>query len=127
MVWPWQSLRYLAVLMKGTAEHYRGHNPAGAIMIVALLVILLVTALSGIALYGMEGTGPLANTFVMGWPGGVLADVHEISADLCLVLVVLHVLGVALSSYLYRENLTKSMITGYKNEQHTVINQGETP
>jgi len=125
VVWPWQSLRYLLQLTKGQANYYLGHNPAGATMIVALLFMLLLTAFSGMALYGLEGAGPLANTVVMSWPGGLLADLHELSADLCLALVIMHVLGVAFSSFLYRENLTRSMITGYKDEQHAKNSEGD--
>ena len=79
VVSPWQSLHYLAMMLKGVAagnskeqeqadesyEHTVGHNPAGAAMIVALLTMLLFTTLSGMALYGLEGPGPLATTFVI--------------------------------------------------------------
>jgi len=68
-------------------------------------------------LYALHGSGPLANTTVASWPGGLLADVHEYSADLSLLLIVMHVAGVLFSSYIYRENLTWSMLTGYKNKQ----------
>ncbi len=86
-------------------------------MIVALLISLFFTALSGMALFALEGSGPFANTFVMSWPGGLLEDIHELSADISMALVILHVLGVMYTSYLYRENLSKSMITGKKNGQ----------
>ncbi|MDP6537097.1 MAG: cytochrome b/b6 domain-containing protein [Gammaproteobacteria bacterium] len=117
VVWPWQSIRYVLRLAQGQASYYRGHNPAGAAMVVVLLAMLLLTALSGIALYALQGSGPLANTSVVSWPGGLLADVHEYSADLSLLLIVMHVAGVLFSSYIYRENLTWSMFTGYKNKQ----------
>ena len=41
-------------------------------------------------------------------------EVHEMSAQFMLVLIVLHVIGVAASSKMHNENLTKSMITGKK-------------
>jgi cytochrome b len=117
VVWPRKSIRYIAQLAKGQASYYHGHNPAGAAMTVTLLAMLLLTALSGIVLYALHGSGPLANTTVASWPGGLLADVHEYSADLSLLLIVMHVAGVLFSSYIYRENLTWSMLTGYKNKQ----------
>ena len=117
VVWPWQSIRYVLRLVQGQASYYRGHNPAGAAMTVILLTMLLLTAMSGVALYALQGSGPLANTPVVSWPGGLLADVHEYSADLSLLLIVMHVAGVLFSSYIYRENLTWSMLTGYKNKQ----------
>lgn len=83
-------------------------------MIVALLGCVFLTAVSGIALFALEGSGPLANTFVVSWPGNVVEALHELAANLSLALVVIHLLGVVYSSYLQRENLTRSMITGYK-------------
>lgn len=83
-------------------------------MIMALLGCVFLTAVSGITLFALEGSGPLANTFVVFWPGDVVETVHELSANLSLALVVIHVLGVVYSSYFERENLTRSMITGYK-------------
>ncbi len=44
-------------------------------------------------------------------------EVHEFSAQFMLFLIVLHVIGVAVSSKLHRENLVNSMITGKKSIQ----------
>ena len=41
-------------------------------------------------------------------------EVHEMSAQFMLILIVLHVIGVAVSSKMHHENLVKSMITGKK-------------
>lgn len=114
VVTPGKSLRYLQQLLRGKPNYYLGHNPAGAAMTIALLLSLLFAAFSGIALFALEGSGPLANTSVSSWPGGLLAVLHQYSANLSMTLVVMHVLGVVYSSYVYRENLAKAMLTGRK-------------
>lgn len=57
---PGRVLAYLRDLTSGTPRHYLGHNPAGGWMVIALLVSLLLTGISGLKLYGVEGYGPLA-------------------------------------------------------------------
>jgi cytochrome b len=45
-----------------------------------------------------------------------LGEVHEVLATLTLVLVIVHVTGVSVSSYLQGENLIGGMISGWKRE-----------
>jgi cytochrome b len=108
---------YLADIARFRAHRYLGHNPAGGAMVVALLLGVAGTTLSGLALYGtQELSGPLAPWLMWTPPawGHVLEKVHETLADLTAFLVVLHLLGVALASLQHRENLVKSLFTGYK-------------
>lgn len=95
-------LRYLRSLVSGQPEHHIGHNPAGAVVIVLLLVLGLATGVSGWATYNDLG-------------GEWLEELHEGLANAMLALVAVHLVGVAVSSWLHRENLVKAMITGYKN------------
>ena len=44
----------------------------------------------------------------------VWSDIHEMSAQFMLILICLHMIGVAVSSKMHNENLVKSMITGTK-------------
>jgi cytochrome b len=44
---PRAALRYLGSLRRGRPEHHAGHNPAGALAIVALIALAAVTAVTG--------------------------------------------------------------------------------
>lgn len=110
----WQ---YLKDTLLFRAKRYLGHNPAGAAMIVLLLISLLLTTFTGLAIYGAsESAGPLA-----GWLGNIgetgedaIKEVHEFFANFTIVLVVLHVGGVIFESLAHRENLVRAMFNGYK-------------
>ena len=112
-------LRYLADTVRFRAKRYLGHSPAGGAMVVALLIALLATTVSGLMVYGAEQhAGPLAS-----WMAGAsdqaehtLEEVHEALANVTLALVLLHVIGVAVASLSHRENLVRSMLTGLKRQ-----------
>jgi cytochrome b len=48
------------------------------------------------------------------WGDDGIHDIHALLADVLLVAVIVHLVGVAAMSWLWRENLPASMITGYK-------------
>ena len=83
-------------------------------MILFLLTSLAITALSGMALFAVQGSGPLADTFISTWPGYMIEDIHAFFADITLVLIIVHVTGVLITSRIHNQNLTKAMITGKK-------------
>lgn len=94
---------YLRDMASGHPRRYLGHNPAGGAMVVALLLMLVAITATGImmttdAYWGVE------------W----VEEVHEVAANLTLLLVGLHLAGVGLASYQHRENLVKAMVTGDK-------------
>lgn len=93
--------RYLRSLLGSEPEHPVGHNPAGGLAIVGMLVLTLLVTASGWAVY--EDWGP-----------HLLEDLHEGAAEALLVLVAVHVAGVAVASVLHHENLVTAMFTGLK-------------
>jgi cytochrome b len=114
---PRRTLAYLRDVIALRARRYMGHNPAGGAMVIALLLSLVVTTLSGLAVYGGEEmAGPLAGALAgMSHDAvEVFEEVHEVFANLTLALVVAHVAGVLLASLQHGENLIRSMFTGRK-------------
>ena len=92
---------YLRSLLEGKPQHYVGHNPAGAVAIFLLLGFGMVAAASGWATY--EDIG-----------GHFMEELHEGASNGMMAVVVIHIAGVIVSSWLHHENLVAAMITGWK-------------
>ena len=95
--------RFLADSVSLKAKRHLGHNPAGGVMVLALLLSIGVIAMTGFmmttdAFWGVE------------W----VEDAHELVVYGTLGLIALHVGGVIFASFEHSENLVKSMLTGRK-------------
>ena len=98
---PAAAWRYVTSLLGDRPLHYTGHNPAGALAIVALLGLIALTV----------GLGWATETERLpGW----LDESHELAANALMALVVVHLVGVAVGSLRHRENLPRAMLTGFK-------------
>jgi hypothetical protein len=82
--------------------------------VVGLLVLVAAAAGTGIAVYLEAG-------------GKALEDVHELTANAALALVVLHIVAAIASSFLHRENLVRAMLTGYKQGEPGEAAAGARP
>ncbi|WP_232823113.1 cytochrome b/b6 domain-containing protein [Oceanibium sediminis] len=125
---PRETLAYLGDMVRRRERRYLGHNPAGAAMIVALLVTLSGTAFTGWLLEEPDRVAmlpALPQIVAPAWADDdghgtrgdaeeALEEVHETLANLMLLLAALHVGGVVLASFRHDENLARSMITGDK-------------
>jgi cytochrome b len=100
---PGEALAYLRDITRHRAKRYLGHNPAGGAMVLALLTLLVGTGV----------TGHMMTTDAF-WGAQWVEDMHGTLANLTVVLIVVHVLGVLAASVQHRENLVRSMITGRK-------------
>jgi len=117
---PKNALQYVKDTILLRAKRYLGHNPAGGLMIVVMIISLIFTVLSGVAVYGAaEQAGPLADLFANAgkfWEN-LLEEVHEFFANFTLFLVAVHVAGVVIESLIHKENLVSSMINGFKRAE----------
>ena len=72
---------------------------------IALILSLISVTVTGVAM--------TTNTF---WGVEWMEELHEISANMTLILIALHIAGVVFASFEHSENLVKSMITGFKRQ-----------
>jgi cytochrome b len=100
---PAETLHYMRQALRGRAPRYIGHNPAGGLMTLALLGMIIA----------ISGTGLMMTTDVF-WGAEWVEDVHEGLVYATLGLIALHVAGVVVTSIEHRENLAKAIITGRK-------------
>jgi cytochrome b len=126
---PSRTIAYLRDVLRGKEHRYLGHNPAGAVMTILLLVTLSATAFTG---WLLEDEGRVAmlpdlpqivspayadDDEGAGYGAGgsaVVEEVHEVLANLMLLLIAVHIGGVVLTSFSHKENLARSMVTGDK-------------
>lgn len=111
---PSTTTSYIKSMIHGHPKRYIGHNPAAGIMIIILIITLLTVTISGIALDGAENwSGPMAEMQLF-QHRDLIMSIHTLSTDILLILITLHLLGVAYSSLTHRENLILSMFNGKK-------------
>lgn len=102
---PGRVLAYLRTILAGTEARHLGHNPAGGVMVLALM--------SGVAGLAVTGWMQYTDTF---YGEDWVANLHGYIADGVLALIILHLGGVALASWRHRENLVRAMVTGQKRD-----------
>jgi len=110
---PGAAVRYLRHAFKERLpSHSFGHNAAGGLMVLALVLLVGLQAVSG-----MSSTddvlfdGPLYGRWP-DWFGSFLEKVHKPLAILLLALALLHILAVVVYRAVKRENLVRAMIVG---------------
>lgn len=126
---PLAALAHIKQLFVGKPRSYASHNPAGAMMAYALWACIAVMVATGLS---MSGPNPFAvaerqaiidsgdwsqlvkttdageDDETDGW----VKDAHEITANLILLLVALHIGGVIVESVILRHNLVPAMLVG---------------
>ena len=104
---PTRLYRHITSLFQpASPEHesqHLGHNPLGALMMLALWGVIIGLGVSGYMM-GLEAY----------WGDEMLEEIHEILANSLYPLIGLHVLAAVAMSYWSKINLVKAMITGNK-------------
>ena len=116
---PQETLAYLRSLMQNNPKHYLGHNPAGALMVFALLgllLLILITGLTTLAVIDFEGPLLFLVNYFDDTASYAVRHLHGWLIDIALVMIPLHLLGVAVGSFQHKENLVRAVLTGKKEK-----------
>lgn len=99
---------------KKSEMNTEGHNPLGALMVVALIILLLVQVISGLFLEDntyMFANAPLADTIKSGIRSNMFT-IHSNGRAVLLWLIGLHIAAIFIYLIVKRQNLIRTMITG---------------
>jgi cytochrome b len=99
---PREIFTYLLAMAKRKPAHYLGHNPAGSVSVWLLLALGMFISVTGVMALQDDA-------------GDLVVDLHGVSTDVMLGVIVPHIIGVLVSSIMHRENLVRSMFTGLKS------------
>lgn len=90
-----------------------GHNPMGGYSVVAMLLLLLVQVVTGLFSVDVDGIESGYLSHLVSFSQGRLAsDIHEISFNVLLALIGLHILTILFYLVVRRRNLVTPMFTG---------------
>ncbi|MDE2579271.1 MAG: cytochrome b/b6 domain-containing protein [Hyphomicrobiales bacterium] len=113
---PRQAVAQLRALIAGRAPHYLGHNPVGALMVLALIGGLTLQGVTGL-FSGDEDRvvieGPLART-VSDATVDYISRWHHKIFDALEILILAHIAANLIYQFVKREPLITAMVTGYK-------------
>ncbi len=138
---PLAALRHLGQLFSGRVSEYPSHNPAGAMMAYAFWACLALVTLTGLYMTGgatpMQVAADKAAVASGDWSALIkesegessdersdedkglrhtAEEVHEVVANLLLILAALHVAGVFVEARAMRRNLVAPMVLGQRRK-----------
>jgi cytochrome b len=100
-----------------TKPTFAGHNPAGSLMVVLMLVLILVQAISGLFINDdVFSSGPYYGS-ISDSAGSLMNTIHHKGFDIILISVTIHILAVLYYWKVKKKNLVKPMITGKKSSK----------
>ncbi len=116
---PGATFVYLKTLPRRSHDLVPGHNPLGALSVLAILAVLVVQTVTGLFAVDIDAfeAGPLSDRVDFD-TGRLFSKWHDWSFTALQALVVLHLIAVAFYLFYKRANLIGPMITGYRRVTH---------
>ncbi len=104
----------LIAFLRGQVDGGLGHNPLGALSVIALLIVVLIQALTGLFTDDdIFFQGPFAR-YVSNSTVALFTSIHRFNQYLIFALVGLHIAAISYYYFVKRENLVGPMVTGDK-------------
>ena len=100
---PTRLRRHVRQVISGQADKHWGHNPVGALMMLALIALVLGLGLTG----WMQGLDAF-------WGDETLQDIHKLLANTLIALAGIHALAALVMGRLEKTRLIRAMFTGVK-------------
>lgn len=109
---------YLLSPFSKKKEHV-GHNPASSFAIVAMIIMSILTVLSGLLAYGIgENHGILSFLHTEYFSDmKIFKEIHAVFANVFVGIVVVHICGALIDKFIKKGDAIDSMIHGYKQTQ----------
>jgi cytochrome b len=109
-------LQYVRARGNASDSKAAGHNPLGALSVIALLMLLCAQVALGLFAVDVDGleSGPLSY-LVSFEVGRTCAKIHETLFNVLMAMVVLHIIAIFFYLLFKRDNLIGPMITGNKS------------
>lgn len=98
---PKAMLEHFMAMLRGHPHHDVGHNPAGGLVMFALMLLILLIGFTGYLT-------------VKEFLGNFSSEAHEAVASLVLGIVIIHIIAAIGMSLIEKQNLVRSMVTGKK-------------
>jgi len=95
--------QHWVVMRSGRPDRHVGHNPLGALMMLALMALVLALAVTG-----------FMQTLDAFWGEEWLQELHEVIGSALIFLATLHAAAAIVMGRIERTNLVAAMITGVK-------------
>ena len=107
--------RAIAAYLRGTSPPAVGHNPLGALSVLALLGLVSLVVALGLFATDDDGLDPGPLSHLVSYEAAERAqELHETAFDLLLVVVAIHVVAILYYWLFKRDNLVGPMLTGWR-------------